>query len=236
MARFSDSLLSDAPTEVSVAGEPLLLLPERALFWRKEALLVVADAHFGKGATFRALGVPVPSGTSAENCAILGALTDRLGVRHILFLGDFLHGPRAQSESTLAALSSWRDLYPGLRLTLVVGNHDAKAGAPPAALGLELASEPYTLGPFRFCHHPGRAAGMGGFEIAGHLHPAVRLLGRAHQSERLPCFWVRPHSLVLPSFGAFTGAALVHPEPGDRMFVVGSERVWPVPLTSDDVE
>ena len=33
-------------------GQHLILIPDRALFWREEKLLIVADPHFGKGQTF----------------------------------------------------------------------------------------------------------------------------------------------------------------------------------------
>ena len=43
------------------AGEPLHLLPERALWWPAARVLFVADLHLGKAATYRALGQPVPA-------------------------------------------------------------------------------------------------------------------------------------------------------------------------------
>ena len=48
---------------VRIAGETMLLLPEKALYWPAQHMLVIADIHFGKAAAFRALGVPVPRGT-----------------------------------------------------------------------------------------------------------------------------------------------------------------------------
>ena len=56
-----------------VAGETLTLFPERAAFWQRENTLLVADVHFGKAAAFRAGGIPVPGGTTAE---ALGRLDD----------------------------------------------------------------------------------------------------------------------------------------------------------------
>ena len=54
---------------VQVAGESLLLLPEKAIYWPRERMLIIADIHFGKAAAFRSLGVPVPRGTTSENLA-----------------------------------------------------------------------------------------------------------------------------------------------------------------------
>ncbi|NUR18637.1 MAG: DEAD/DEAH box helicase, partial [Gemmatimonadaceae bacterium] len=49
---------------ISVRGEELVLLPERAAYWPARTTLLVADAHFGKAATFRAAAIPVPAGTT----------------------------------------------------------------------------------------------------------------------------------------------------------------------------
>ncbi|HWW70845.1 MAG TPA: hypothetical protein VN089_12960, partial [Duganella sp.] len=59
---------------IGLAGEQVLLLPEKALYWPREKMLIVADIHFGKAASFRALGVPVPGGTTADNLRALDGL------------------------------------------------------------------------------------------------------------------------------------------------------------------
>ncbi len=47
--------------------------------------LLVADAHFGKSSSFRALGVPVPSGTTTENLNVLTQLLISTQVQRIIF-------------------------------------------------------------------------------------------------------------------------------------------------------
>ena len=205
-----------------VAGEDVLLLPEKALYWPRERTLVVADIHFGKAASFRALGVPVPRGTTTQNLAALDALLAQYPAARIVFLGDFLHARAAHASATLKAMLAWRARHPGLALTLVRGNHDRHAGDPAAALGIELVDEPYTLAPFSFCHHPDIATP--GYALAGHVHPAFLLSSRV-DSLRLPCFVVGPGRMILPSFGAFTGGHLTAPEAGDAVFVTSGETV-----------
>ena len=139
---------------ISLAGEPLTLLPEKAAYLAERQLLLIADAHFGKALSFRRLGVPVPQGSTADNLATLSALVARLGARRIVFLGDLLHSAYAQSAATQAAVAQWREAHPDLHLTLVRGNHDAHAGDPPIALGIEVVDEPLRLGPWALCHHP----------------------------------------------------------------------------------
>ena len=52
--------------KIGVAGETLLLFPERAALLAQTQTLLVADPHFGKAATFRSSGIPVPAGTTVR--------------------------------------------------------------------------------------------------------------------------------------------------------------------------
>ncbi|MCU0952530.1 MAG: ligase-associated DNA damage response endonuclease PdeM [Burkholderiaceae bacterium] len=186
-------------------GSPAALLADRALLLREHGVLVVADVHFGKAATFRARGVPVPQGTTTDNLRRLETLLADTGAGTLVFLGDLFHAREAHARDTLAALRVWRERHPHIEMLLVEGNHDRHAGAPPAALGLRVVQEPFALGPLALCHHPQSVAGR--HVIAGHLHPCVRLYGGAYDSVRLPCFWMRSALTLLPAFGEFTGGA-----------------------------
>lgn len=212
---------------IDIAGEQLLMLPGKALYWPRTSMLIVADIHFGKAASFRALGVPVPSGTTSANLHALDMLIARYEARHVLFLGDFLHSRAAHAPATLAALHGWRERHPELQLTLVRGNHDAHAGDPPAALRIAMADEPHDLGPFAFCHHP--QVESKACVLAGHVHPVYRLRA-GWESLLLPCFVASPARLLLPAFGAFTGGYAVTPQPGERLFVTSGEAVLEVPV------
>lgn len=207
---------------VRVAGETVLLLPEKALYWPAEKMLIVADIHFGKAAAFRALGVPVPRGTTTENLEGLDALVDAHGAQHIVFLGDFLHARAAHASATQQAMLAWRERRRDLQLALVRGNHDKHAGDPAAALGIALVVEPHMVGPFAFCHHPD--LDTPGYALAGHIHP-VYVLATRFDALRLPCFVVGSERMILPSFGAFTGGHALKPEPGDSIYVTSGDAV-----------
>lgn len=207
---------------VRVAGETVLLLPEKALYWPGERMLVVADIHFGKAAAFRALGVPVPRGTTTENLLGLDALVDAHGARHIVFLGDFLHARAAHASATQQAMLAWRERRSNLQLTLVRGNHDRHAGDPAAALDIGLVDEPHAVGPFAFCHHPDLDTPA--YALAGHIHP-VYVLATRFDALRLPCFVVGKDRMILPSFGAFTGGHAIRPEAGDTIYVSSGDAV-----------
>jgi DNA ligase-associated metallophosphoesterase len=210
---------------VLVAGEALLLLAEKAVFWPREQMLIVADIHFGKAASFRAAGVPVPRGTTSQNLAALDALIGAHGAVHVMFLGDFLHARAAHASATVAAMLAWRLRHPSLKLTLVRGNHDRHAGDPAASLLIDLVDEPHLHGPFAFCHHPD--VDTDAYALAGHIHPSYRLSTR-HDSLRLPCFVVGERRMILPSFGAFTGGFLIVPGVDDRIYVSSGEAVHKV--------
>jgi len=207
-------------------GAILTMLPERALLWRERGMLILADVHFGKAAAFRAGGIPVPHGTTRANLEAIDALVQQHAVRHIVFLGDFLHARAGRAAGTLAALAQWRGRNAGLTLTLVRGNHDHHAGDPPEALGMELVDEPWRVGPLAFCHHPQTVEGA--FAIVGHVHPVYRL-SSAGDSLRLPCFVVDGRWAMLPAFGAFTGGYRVDALPGQRIYLAAEDCVLPLP-------
>lgn len=210
-------------TECVVAGERLVLLPERLAYWPAARTLFVADFHLGKAASFRRAGIALPGGTTADNVARLeGAMAGR-EVDELVFLGDFLHSAQGRAPATLERFARWRATRPGLAVTLVRGNHDDRAGDPPAEWRFRCVDPGEARGPFALVHEP--APVRGGYALAGHVHPAVRLSERGGQSLRLPCFWFGPRVGVLPSFGAFTGSALVRPRPGDQVFVLADGEV-----------
>ncbi len=212
---------------LSLHGEAVRLMPERALHLPDRSTLLVADVHFGKSASFRALGVPVPGGTTAETLSRLDAAIARSAARTVVFLGDFLHSRLGRSPSTLDALSGWRARHADLALVLVRGNHDLHAGDPPARLDIRTVDDGWRLGPF-VCQHAPEAADAG-YVLAGHLHPAVMLRSPGDGRLRLPCFHFGTNAGVLPAFGAFTGSAIVTRTRTDRVFAVADDRVLEVP-------
>jgi len=208
--------------ELTLHGQSLVLLPERALWWREADTLLLADPHFGKAAAFRAGGIPVPRGTTGETLERLERALARVEARRLVVLGDFLHARRGRAPGTLRRLRTWRETRPRLELVLVRGNHDRHAGDPWQELDIHCTDQ-LVEPPFHLLHHPG--ASDAGYVLAGHIHPAVRLRGRARQAATLPCFHFGEAVALLPAFGAFTGTALVEPARGDRVFVIADDQV-----------
>lgn len=225
----------DGALPIECQGQRLYLMPQRAIWWPAQGALLVADVHIGKAATFRALGQPVPAGTTIVNLERLETLLQRLDASRLFVLGDFLHAPQARSPAVLAALAAWRERLPGVQCIVVEGNHDRRAGHLPSALAIERVQGPIPVGPFALSHGdrgPG-AGGAGAYLLAGHLHPAYVLRGRVGERLRLPCFVFGEDRAILPAFGEFTGSLTIDAAAADRIFVVGDGRVWRVPVPAD---
>ena len=218
--------LRPAHCVVELAGEQLWLLASKAIYWPARKMLIIADIHFGKAAAFRALGVPVPRGTTTQNLLALDALLARYACEEIVFLGDFLHARAAHAAATVAAMLAWRARHRDVRLTVVRGNHDAHAGDPAAALGIRMVDEPHSVGKLSFCHHPDTVAP--GYVLAGHVHPVYHLRADG-DGLRLPCFLLGPSHAILPAFGAFTGGHALRPAAGERVYVTADAAIFPLP-------
>jgi len=206
-----------------VAGERLVLLPECAAYWERTRTLLVADTHFGKAATFRAAGIPVPRGTTTAALDRLGAALAHTAATRIVFLGDFLHAREGREPETTRVVGEWRSRNAAIEMLLVRGNHDVRAGDPGPAIDVTCVDGPVVDPPFVFTHKP--AVSVDGYVICGHVHPGARLTGPGRERAWLPCFWLRRRMAVLPAFGEFTGLGDIAVEPGDRVWVVAEGAV-----------
>ena len=228
-----DSLPLDGAFPVTLSGIAACLLPQRAVWLPQRRALLVADVHLGKAASFRALGVPVPGGTTAATLARLDTLVRSLAPDLLVVLGDLLHGPAAQQAGAVRALARWRATHARVDMVLVRGNHDDRAGDPPPECGIRALDAPWPIGPLSLCHAPddrvaSRPSGASPHVLCGHLHPVVRLRGRG-DALRLPCFWLRPGCTVLPAFGDFTGGAPVVAERHDVLVLTDGTRLYRLP-------
>lgn len=215
---------------LSIGSNTLLLLADKAIYWPQQQALLLADAHFGKAAAYRALGQPVPQGTTSHNLHRLNQLLSTYPTQTIIFLGDFLHAPKSHAPATLQALRLWREQHAAIACVLVRGNHDHSAGDPPADLNIATVDEPYLLGDFALQHLP--APHPTHHVLAGHIHPVFRLQGKARQRLTLPCFHHQPGITLLPAFGAFTGGYAVEHHADSQVYVTDGDCVWPITAAS----
>jgi len=212
--------------ETTLCGERVALHPERALHWPAGGALFVADVHLGKAASFRAGGVPLPRGSTQADLARLASLLARTNARRLVVLGDFLHARAGRVAALDASFKAWRALHSPVEMVLVRGNHDDRAGDPPADWGIDVVAEPHLLAPFIACHAP--TTPPTGYALCGHVHPGVFLRGTA-DAERLPCFVLGPRRAILPAFGSFTGLVTMTAGAGERLVAVAGSRLFPLP-------
>lgn len=217
------STLPAGALAVEVAGETVVLLPERALWIPAHHVVVVADLHWGKAATFRAAHVPVPTGTTARDLTRLSKVLSDTGAKHLAILGDLLHAKAGRHDETLATIAGWRATHAALQITLVRGNHDRHAGDPPATLRIDCQDDPWRLGPLVGVHEP--VPVDSGYVLAGHLHPNVTVHGRGRSHVRLPAFVFGATIGILPAFSAFTGGGMYVRQAGDTLYGIASGEV-----------
>jgi DNA ligase-associated metallophosphoesterase len=226
-ARTSDGVL-----DVVVGGERVVLDAERALHWPRERTVFVADVHLGKAAAFRAGGVPLPRGSTAADLLRLTRLVQRSRATRLIVLGDFLHAKAGRVAALAGAFIAWRAQHSALDVVLVRGNHDARAGDPPADWNVRCVDEPYAVPPFLACHVT--SSPRSGYALCGHLHPGIRIHGSGGETARLPCFVIGSRRAILPAFGRFTGLAEFVRDTSETIVVVAGGALFTLPPASDD--
>ncbi|MDW3646368.1 MAG: ligase-associated DNA damage response endonuclease PdeM [Bacteroidia bacterium] len=206
----------------SFRGQTFQLHPHRAIYWEEENSLLLADLHLGKARHFRRAGLAVPIAVSEKNIEILESLALTFNPERLLILGDLFHSSRNYAWDQF---KDWLATHPDMEAILIPGNHDFHQKEAYEALGLEVEEEPYIVGDFALSHIPLKEAIEGKYNLAGHIHPAVRLSGEGRQSMSLSCFYFGEWQGLLPAFGKFTGNGYVELSEGDRVFVLAEDEV-----------
>lgn len=199
--------------------EELILLPQKAVYLKNHKTLLAADLHIGKTAHFRNAGIPVPSELAFVDLELLSNILDnsQLEIERFIVLGDLFH---AEINIDWRILKDWRDRHRGIQFQLVKGNHDILTQMYYDELGIE-TFDIATFHKFLLVHKYNSSENVDGlYKICGHVHPAVRLVGRARQKITLPCFYFGETVGILPAFGRFTGRYLLNPKDQDKVFVL----------------
>ncbi len=212
---------------IDLAGQTLDLHPFRAAYWREAATLLLADTHLGKSAHFRRAGIAVPRAVADANFERLRSLLIDFRPERVLVLGDLFHSNYNAAWAEFCALI---EQFDSVSFELVPGNHDILGATRYAEAGLVLHGAILDEGPFRFQHfppYPEETPPADRYILSGHLHPCVRLRGKARYGARLPCFYFGTRHGILPAFGAFTGHAEAPVRAGDRVYVITPDAVVP---------
>jgi uncharacterized protein len=207
--------------EIEWAGQRLHLLPEKAVFWRAERTLIISDLHIGKIAHFRREGFAVPREAIAKNFNLLDKLILENNAWRILFTGDLFH---SDINHEWEIFSRWRRKYHSVEMDLIIGNHDRLPEEIYTGLPLRIWAKSMMLGPVLFTHHPVEPL-KDQYIMSGHIHPVVKLYGKANQHFRLPCFYFSKQQAILPSFGYFTGGYQIDPMEGDTVVAIADRKL-----------
>lgn len=209
-------------------------LPERAIWWEAEKTLIVADLHLGKAGHFRRHGIAVPNAVNTDTLNRLERLIIQHKPARVLVLGDLFH---SDENAEWQAFRTWVNRLHSAgafaEFRLIEGNHDI---LPPSAydnLPIVRTSH-WKCAAFHFAHDPAAFTSIPEHElgVAGHLHPALSMRGKARQSLKLPCWWydASRRVLVVPTFGTFTGSVAIRPTEADACWVATGEAVISVPV------
>lgn len=212
--------------KITVHGEELILLPERAVYWTKRKTLWIADPHFGKATHFNKTGIFVPANMVDADLFRLKSLLDTYETERLVFLGDLFH---STYNSEWERFGEWLTLQEIAEVHLVMGNHDILHEKYYAQYNLIVHTDFLANKPFTYVHE--YVDGMeeqypGSVIISGHVHPAVSLTGKARQGVRLPCFYFNNTHAILPAFGRFTGMfSMDKKHTSDNFYVIADTEI-----------
>lgn len=204
---------------LSICGKSFVAHKSGALYWPAEKALLVADLHLEKASHYAARGQMLPPYDTRETLTKLADAIDVFSAETVICLGDSLHdngGATRMDDRDLEILKLMQDDREWIWLT---GNHDGKMrGAPGGHVRNEISVEGLVLR-----HEP--RLGPVSHEIAGHLHPAARIVMHG-TSLRRPCFISNGLRVVLPAFGAFAGGLNVLDPAFDTLFSNDGFAIW----------
>lgn len=205
-------------------NQDLLLLPQRAIYWQQEKMLIAADVHLGKVGHFRKAGIAVPRAMEQDDLGVLSDLIYEHKPEKLLFLGDLFH---SDMNADWDWFKFWRQQFPRLDIGLIRGNHDIVHDGHYHQLNITLHDE-LLVGPFLMLHHPLSETSLkvlDSYVFCGHIHPGVSLKGKGRQGLTLPCFAFGSKQAIFPSFGKFTGRVAIRSRETDRIFAVLKDKV-----------
>ncbi len=214
---------------ISICGKSFRAHMSGALYWPAEDALIVADLHLEKGSHFAKRGQMLPPYDTRDTLRKLAEVIDAYDAATVIALGDSFHDVDALERMPQEDRETLELILQDREWIWITGNHDGdSASTLRGAVCAELQVEGIT-----FRHEP--KAGARTHEIAGHMHPAARLVMHG-TSLRRPCFVGNGLRLVMPAFGAFTGGLNVMDDAfaplfgndGLSVWMLGQEGCYPV--------
>ena len=210
---------SSSGLEVSIRGQSLVLLPEKAMYWPEQDVLLISDVHLGKISHFRKAGIGLPAKALHDNYKRLQYIIDKCSPSSIIFLGDLFH---SSYNNEWMYFKEFREANKNISFQLIMGNHDILDIDMYSLVNLEICSHK-NLDPFLLTHHPKQDAEL--YNLCGHIHPAIKIRGKGRQSIRMPCFFFSRYQGILPAFGTFTGSHALKAANDDMVFGITGDTI-----------
>jgi DNA ligase-associated metallophosphoesterase len=202
--------------EISLQGEHLYLLPERAIWWPAQRAIILSDVHWGKSAHFRKHGIPMPGSVQQSDAIRLAGILRHHHAERLIIAGDLFH---SKHNSEVDDFAHWRSAHSSLHIDFVMGNHDILTAQFYHSLRLEVEKEGLVLGAFYISHDDVQHEAL--YTIHGHIHPGVSV----HGAGTFPCFAIGERCMILPAFGRFTGCKRIEPSRYKSVYLVGEQKV-----------
>jgi hypothetical protein len=177
----------------------------RAVYFREQGLLAVADLHLGYAWSHRAQGQLMPVAPKDNVLDRLKALIGDYNPQRVVLLGDIVH--RALPvPALLDELRALLSLAEGkCELVLLAGNHDRKLQQLLKQLGAsDVLQDELLAGENVFLHGDRPATQPATRYIIGHEHPAISLGDGVATSRKFPSFLIAQNVLTLPSFSSWS--------------------------------
>nr|WP_242067794.1 ligase-associated DNA damage response endonuclease PdeM [Cyclobacterium marinum] len=204
-------------------------MKEKAIWLEQENALLLADTHFGKAAHFRKAGIPVPESIHLDDFHRISNLLDKTSASTVIFLGDLFH---SESNESWFTLLEFIELFPQLNFHLVMGNHDILPETLYQGSTLKIHKGNLLLGNLILSHEPQKGLQKGSLNICGHIHPGIVIRKSSIQKFRLPAFYYKNNTLIMPAFGQFTGLYSMDLKTAECVMVATPEKVIPIKLNN----
>ena len=197
---------------ISLGGLEMIPCLSGALMVPDSKTLLIADLHLEQGTSLARRGAHVPPFDTASSLALLSAVIARDQPNRLIFLGDSFHDAEGSVRLEESHRRTLKSITHAVETFWISGNHDP---SPPQDVG-GFHAEQIFLGPIILRHEPGRLQHEQ-CEISGHLHPGCVVVQRGRPL-RGKCFAYDGKRLIMPAFGAYTGALSVTGRPYHNLF------------------
>ena len=212
--------------DIQLAGHSFQLLANCGLFWPAQSMLFVADTHFGKEATFRSHGIPVPIGATAATLAKIAEMLRRTGAERLCILGDMFHARSSIVKDVRESLDRFFDEFKMVEVSLILGNHDTHLGTQLSSWPIKILEAGTTICSITLAHLPTAKPEGADLVLCGHIHPAIRVSSNTERFGKLPCFWHSRGQLVLPAIGDFTGTQVVRLAKEEQAWFIADQNIY----------